>query len=216
VPISAALSPVPSAPPAPRGLSVEGCFRWLVVHEGARQPHLGGPHTPLRRGGRLEIQLLGLSMRFPRLTSQRSRGLNNWWALIQQCVVLGQGVVMRTAGHLSERPPSSVPTPQNRWGKGFFSCRPRTTFWASRTTGLIMTRPAHSRRLDRPVGRPHSYRCSCCQALKRRSRCRSSAFFEPHSPGGANRLSLPHHVFLVALPRPEWVIAEDVVSGCYV
>ena len=93
--------------------------------------------------------------------------------------------------------------PRNRWGKGFFPRGSRTPFRASRTTGLIMTRPAPSRRLDRPVGRLRSYRCSCCKALTRRSRCLSSAFFEPHSPGDAHRVSLPHRVFLVALPRPE-------------
>jgi len=129
-------------PPAPQGLSVGVCLRWLVVHAGARQPRLGGPHTPLRRGGRLEPQLLGLPMRFTRLTSQRPRGLWNWGALIQQCVVPAQRAVMRTEGHLSVRPPSSVSMPQNRWGRGFIPRGPRTTFRASRTTGLILTLPA--------------------------------------------------------------------------
>ena len=220
MPIAAALFPVPSVhvypPPAPRGLSAGGCLRWLAVHAGAWQPRLGGPDTAFRRGERLEPRRLGLSMRFPPLTSQRPRGLWNWGALIQQCAALGEGVVMRTAGHPSVMPPSSVSRPRNRRGKGFFPCGPRTTFRESRTAGLITARPAPSRRLERPVGRPRSYRFSYCKALTRRSRCCSSAVLEPRSPGGAHQLSLPHHVFLVALPRPKRMTTENVGSGCYV
>jgi len=79
-----------------------------------------------------------------------------------------------------------------------------------------MTVPAPSRRLDRLVGRPRSYRCSCCKVLTRRLRCGSSTSFEPHSPVGAQRLALTHSLFFVALPRPVRVTVENVVSDCYV